>query len=541
MRRLIDHVVNAPSIDLRRRIPVGGIFGLGVLYASGYFLPLLGTTGAYLLPSHNLLRVVIAPSFIAVAAVSAMIYCVCVVAKRWVNPRPATLGAVLGLTALLLIGLKGVLDAASYNWQEALPHGHDVQLALRTFKVAAFLCVFGIVWAIRSSLHHLHRVLSSLGFAFGVLAIARVFALWSAPASPPDLPAAAAESIGQVGNTKTWPADTTGAAARSRRVVWVIFDETDFLRLFPPSGAAAPGVAAASEVPNFSRLAQASVFATNANSPASATLYSIPALLTGVSIGGDGVRIDKSAGLSVEDRAGNLLPFGDATSIFGALAAGGRSASVLGFYHPYCKLFGLTRCDSFAYPDMVGLDAALWANVPEGLSNALQPDYWESITRQTLSLLPEYLARDDSLTFVHLNFPHLPAPYADAMLHLPRSSNPLTEYSRNLQLADRVLGSIVSGLQDQMSRHELLLVVSTDHWLRNRAYQPGKPESSRPVPFMVWKVGDTVGFKLTQPLSTVHTASMIVEYLNGRLSSQEDIAGWWAKQPVEPTLIAPKT
>jgi hypothetical protein len=266
-------------------------------------------------------------------------------------------------------------------------------------------------------------------------------------------------------------------------------------------------------------------------------LYSIPALLAGVPIGGDGIRFDRSAAPSLEETDGTIVPFDERATIFGALAAGGRTASVLGFYHPYCKLFTLQRCDSFPWPQVGGWTPALWGNAPVFLSNMVGSAYFGEVTENLLRLLPEYLARDDALTFVHLNLPHLPASYADKALHLPASRVPLEEYSRNLILADRVLGRIITLLERQSSEKELLLVVSTDHWLRNWSYGDPAPEVSRKVPFIAWKVGATQGEVLTHPLSTVHTASMILDYLDGKISSQSEIGRWWEDKPVYPSFM----
>jgi hypothetical protein len=537
LARLIQRCLTAPPLDLTQRISIYSLIGLPLLYASAYFLPKLGSTGAYFLPSRQVFSLVIFPSLMAVAVGGVVVYAISAAARRWCTPRVATVGAVALMSLLALIALKGIVAAAGYDWQDSIPRGQELLSSLRYFKIGVALAVVLLVWAMRGALPQLNRLLSSLGFALGGLAAIRLLMLWSGPQQVPSLPAAAASAAQSVqANSAASDAAPMLTNARPRRVVWILFDETDFNRVYASESAQHL------ELKNFARLARSSVFATNANSPASATLYSIPALLTGVPIGGDGVQINRAGSLSLQRSDTTLIPFGEATSIFGALTASGRSVSVLGFFHPYCKLFRLQRCDSFAFPEIGGWDAALWANVPDSISAKLRRvDYWESITQNCLRLLPQYLARDDALTFVHLNFPHLPADYADHVAHLPSSSNPLTEYERNLVLTDQILGEIVQDLQQQASRHELLLVVSSDHWLRNRWYRANAPETTRPVPLIVWKVGDADGYVMSQPLSTIHTAAMILDYLNGNLSTEADIAQWWEKQPVYPSFIAPNT
>jgi hypothetical protein len=527
-----------PQADANRRPPTGAappmiplysVIGLPLLYASGYFLPRLEPGGAYLLPSRDLLHWVVLPSLVALLVGAVVLRGISGWAGRWRGTRFGMAAAILVSSFLTLIALKGILYAADYDWRNVVPRGNDLARSSAEFKLAAFLIAWGSVWLLRGYLNRLVRILSSLGYAFFILAVFRIFMLWNDAAAPPP------------------PADTTASAtlrrpppssatphARSRRVVWVIFDELDYKRTYAPAAGSQPAL------PNFERLAHNAVFATDANSPASATLYSIPALLTGVSIGGTGIRLSRAGVLSLVRPDNGLVRFDESTSIFGALDEAGRTASVLGYYQPYCKLFKLQRCTSPAYPAVGGLGAALWANIPEAVSARIRHfDQWESITREALTQLPEYLARDDDLTFVHLNVPHLSAVYADATLHLPTSADPLVEYEHNLVLADRILGGILRDLEQQASRHELLLVVSSDHWLRKMWFRPNEAEVSSPIPFIAWKVGDTGGIVLSQPLSTVHTAAMIIDYLDGTIGSQAEIAHWWESQSVDVSFIAP--
>ena len=387
----------------------------------------------------------------------------------------------------------------------------------------------------RRALPDFYRLLGILGIAFALLASLRLLVLWQAQAT---VEAASRETPSARGTLADVASGSAVDHDRTRRVVWVIFDETDFERIYP-QGTRNLGLA------NFNRLAQTSVFATSANSPASATLYSIPSLLTGKPIGGGGLRIDQRGGLEIETLGQEaFVPFGEKNTIFGALAAKGLGASVLGFFHPYCKLFELRRCDSFPAPiyGFGHLDAAIWANIPDVVSEKVRHvDDWKAITERTLKLLPQYLNRDDALTFIHLNLPHLPATFAEEVLGLAPSADPLTEYSRNLMMADRILGDIVRDLETQLSRHELLLIVSTDHWLRNRWYRPSETETSRRIPLIVWKVGESDGVTLSNPLSTVDTSAFILDYLDAKVNNQAEMAKWWSSAPFYPSFIVPRT
>jgi len=484
-------------------------------------------TGAYFLPSRDCLHLVILPSIAAVAVGSAIVYGAASISRRVGSPRLVTLFLLLAFCALALIGLKGFLSVIGIEWQSRTFFGTDFVAGQRLLKVLVALVMFGLLWITRTRLPQWSRALASLGFGFAVIAFIRLLVLWHAPQEPPVSRADAGIS-GEA--LMTSPALPVGGLPR--RAVWIIFDETDFGRVFgadrPPSLA----------LPNLDQLARDSVFATRANSPASATLFSIPSLLTGIPVTGAGIRIEDAGTLSIERQDGTWMPFNSQNSIFGKLLSTGRDASVLGFLHPYCKLFALQQCDSFEWPEVGGLSAAFWANTPGVISTRLgHPNDWDTLTPRMLRLLPEYVGRDDALTFIHLNIPHLPAIFADDVLHLARSADPLTEYSHNLLLMDRTLGEIVSGLRLAAARHELLLVVSTDHWLRNFWYRPTVPETSRPVTLMMWRVGDTNGIVLSQPVSTVHTGALILSFLNGEITTQDQIASWWSNRQVFPSFV----
>ena len=512
------------------KVSYRSLFGLPLLWAAAYFVPALKLTSIYLMPTRDLVNVVISSLLALIAGIALLL-----MMSRFLRYLPRLIArytATLGFAMLGVIAIKVVISAIGPAWQDLIPVEGNFALNLRLYKYGVCLAVGLFAWLTRNHLGRWDRVLSSLGLAFGAIALVRLAMLgWSSPSLPP--PSSAGNGLGPTLSSQTSPGEAVQSVL-PRRVVWVLFDETDFARLYPPSASDVDAL------PNFTRLAHAAMFASNANSPASATLYSIPALLLGVPIAGRGVRIDRTASLSLETIDQTYIPFDQATSIFGALERSGRTASVLGFYQPYCRLFKLQRCDSYAWPEAGGLESALVVNLPDFLvPTGRSGTYFGEITEKMVQLLPQYLARDDALTYLHLNLPHLPANYADKMLGLSESSAPLIEYSRNLVVADRVLGEIIRSLEGEAKRRDVLLVVSTDHWLRRRSYRdPGK-EASRRIPFIAWKVGETLGFTIAFPISTVHTEKMILDYLDGKVSSQSELAEWWRAQPVFPSFIAP--
>jgi len=392
--------------------------------------------------------------------------------------------------------------------------------------------LLALVWATRRAIPNWYRGLGALGFAFLALATVRLFILSSAVAHVTVASTGSNAVLQMPGDILAKNDLSSDPSARIRRVVWVIFDETDFERVFYPKDKSEQ------MFPNFNDLARKSIFATNANSPASSTFYSIPSLLTGLPLAGRGVDVDKGGILWIESLHGEQVAFNESASIFGALARRGLTASVLGFYHPYCKLFLLEDCKSFSWPGRYSVVAAITANLPLSWSQWFERiGPWGQVTKDSLSSLSSYLKRNDALTFVHLNFPHLPATFADEQQHLVPNADPLVEYSRNLKLADNVLGTIVKTMEQRGRAYDQLLVVSSDHWLRNMWYRANVPESSQRIPLIVWKVGERNGQVISEPVSTVHTSQMVLDFIDGRFGSQEEIAVWWRNKTVYPTYI----
>jgi len=542
LRRLDSSMANVvhwltARVSSTRLVSANVAVGLALVYVGGYFLPLLTATEAYFLTSLDPFKIIVLPTIEAVCVMSALLWAISAAILKWCSPRVTTGFFVLLLSIFAALALKGVSQAAGFQWQDSIPRGHDFLATQRYFKIVVLLISLVLVWSRRGALYKLARVFSSLGFAFGVLAAVRLIVASSGHSAHSEPSASTLLSPMQLIQARDGISDRAKLVSNGlpRRVVWILFDETDFNQVYlDPSTKL--------HLANFEYLSQVSVFATNANSPASATLYSIPALLTGVPINGKGIRINSEGILSLENSDRQLIPFNAENSIFGVLRARGQSASILGFLHPYCHLFELKRCDSFVWPEVGTFGAAILANAPDSFSNRFRyVDNWANITRDSLKLLPAYLGAHDALTFIHMNFPHLPASYADASNNVLPSSNPLTEYSRNLLFTDKVLGQVIQSMKEYASTQDLLLVISTDHWLRNRWYQADRAEVVRPVPLMIWRVGETRGTVLTQPVSTVHTSEMILDFLHGDVNNQSQIADWWAHESTSQSFIAPNT
>jgi hypothetical protein len=190
-----------------------------------YFVPLLDASRAYLLPSNDLIEWIVLPSLVAVAAGALLLLSISPV-LRWINPRIAIGAEAIGLTILAITAVKVLFLAAGYRWEQLIPTGGYVPLGLSLYLCKYGFCfgILAVMWAGRGHLRRWTRLLSGLGLSLGVLAAIRIFFLWNTHQPTPE------PSTGMA-TPKPSATSPVPAGTHVRRVVWVIFDESDYNRM----------------------------------------------------------------------------------------------------------------------------------------------------------------------------------------------------------------------------------------------------------------------------------------------------------------------
>ena len=527
-----------------------------MLYCSAYYLPEIGIERAYWLPraGHD----IVVPTAVAciVLVPLMMIWQRRCLAK---SQRGLALCVLAPLAILSFIALLGMFSAAGYSAMSIalLLEGVDAKVELTRWTRIAFVLVgvslVGVIlYALRARWSSCVRGLALLGFVYAGLAALRLsdyphmgFGMVSAP-TVARAAVSSAVSSAESGNKliATGRGDCSGCApARqaARAVVWIIFDELDQSLTL---GSRDPNPAAA--IPNLSRLSRIGVSAVQAYSPARDTEASIPALLSGYALAG--LTFDERGALWLRTRNAGTHQFQEADSVFGRLPAGPRSAAILGYFHPYCTVFpSVDPCEDFVEAN-VGrwydallffsqplIGTARWlpgsVHLPGSLFRTFEPMY--RISEHMLSDFPRYLSLSDkALVFIHVNLPHPPGDYVQRALHYPSVGNDRESYRRNLRLVDQLTGEALAQLQKRAEAQDLLLIVSSDHWLRIDS-----PSTPRTIPWIAWHVGESTGATITVPISTVHTAELVTDFLAGRIRHQDDIVAWWQGKAFYPTLM----
>jgi hypothetical protein len=510
--------------------------GLALLYTSQFFLHRIGGDSTYWLP--QVARQVLMPTGVGIAVLTPV---AAIWHARYVQGTDRFRALTLfPLAALVLIALLVAFDAFGYSAVEVatLSSGGTIlnpNPGMHRIVAIIGLCAdVAILFAFRRSVSRLSEFLSVVGYAYTILAIVR---LAHYPLTSFDL---RAESARRPDAFHATTFSNTTPSPRRREVIWIIFDELDFNATL---GVVAPQ---SPPMPALANLSERAVSATQAYSPARDTVMSLPALLSGYPPAGLKLDIGR---LWMRTRTAGLRQFQEADSVFGRLPEGPSSAALLGYYHPYCELLpSVSPCIAPPF-DNVGrwYDGVILAGnriietaaslpaissfVPTRLLSDF--DFMYRISEEQTDQFLRFLnLQDKSLIFMHINLPHMPAYYSQRALHYAVVGDDNEGYRHNLQLVDQLIATAVASLQQHNSTSDILLVVSTDHWLRTES-----PTKVQRIPWIAWHVGETQHTELKLPINTVHTADLVVDFLNQRVSNQADIANWWAgKSFYEPLM-----
>lgn len=503
--------------------------GLALLYASAYFLSFLNPSRLYFLPSF--FDYIFYPSLVTVACLTPVFL---LATSRLIGERIKRHLVFFGTGILTIIAIKSAFQAADYPWvnilpllmSSSVPSSSELRFVKIVLVSGSIAAVFLLMYLMRKNLSKWRQWLSTLGYAFALLAVYRSVALDLFSQSPIMPPAVVVDRATPI---------------MARRVVWVIFDEMDYELSLNQ------GQSTRLTMPNFSALTDRAISASAAFSPGKDTLYSVPALLTGTALSGY-TRGPKNT-LELIDEQKKIVAFSMENAIFSQLPGGPQSATVLGFYHPYCKIFPtLQFCDA-TYLDEAGrwFDSLLFFSAPtvstmesfEWVASILpdfilyQFDHMYRVSVNLLSHLDHILANQhSSLDFIHVNLPHLPDSYMRRLKNQPKLSD-VEAYKQNLSGADLILGRIVKDLELNSGKQNILLLVSSDHWLRSHSSQPA------PVPFIIWKVGADEPIVLSERISTMHSKQLALDFLAGKLDTQSELADALRRTTYHPTWSAP--
>ena len=330
-----------------------------------------------------------------------------------------------------------------------------------------------------------------------------------------------------------------GITPPTARVLWIIFDELDQRIVFTQRP---PGVA----LPELDRLRRQSLYAPNAYPPAGNTRLSLPALTTGRPvaetrpIGASDLRLTFAD--TRQEGAWSEQP-----TVFSQARALGVRGALVGWYHPYARIFGasLDYCEWYPYPPFEqARDWTLAASMIHQICATLSPlqqrrlqvRLYENSRRDALTFATNAAL---GLTFLHLPVPHVPGIYAPAQRRLTMWNLSRTQgYVDNLALADRTLGDLRQAMEQAGLWDKTWVLISSDHWWRESARYDGRTDHR--VPFLLKPAEATGTLDYPPAFNTILSADLLLAILKGEVTRAGQLVPWLDAHRVKPPASYPE-
>jgi hypothetical protein len=332
-------------------------------------------------------------------------------------------------------------------------------------------------------------------------------------------------------------AATTREAQRTK-VVWLIFDELDY-------GTLEAAKTSVLDLPALSHLESQSFTASNAFSPTDETLTSLPALLTGLHI--QSAEHNSSSDLTLITEDEEKRSFREADNIFRTLGRSGVHSAVVGWYHPYSRIFRDDASSIFWRPysdvnkcssGMDGLESCtvgiflrslvqlpfankifppLMSTGEEFMGRVSQPDTNAFITQKTKELISD---PEIDFLFVHFSVPHDP-------FVKPDNFDGREDYFSSLLVVDQTLQSVTESIRNSSVADKTVLIVGSDHhWRQKTAAEfefldPAKADEvvkDRRVPFMIRFPGQKSQTVFEPKFNTIVTKEIIENIFSGKIT-----------------------
>ena len=327
-------------------------------------------------------------------------------------------------------------------------------------------------------------------------------------------------------------------------VVWVILDEWDYDLTY--------GRADRKVFPELDRLRQQAVFLENVRAAGNITLVAIPGLLLGRPVR-DYHTTAPAAARFLSTGVSEAFP--GPQTIFDTAAQFGYQSHIVGWYHPYCRIFGsqVASCwwDDLMLPSLrpgadIGTktvaflrDSIELESLPlAGPSNALQ----RQIARvgpmvELASRAASHPGR--SLSFLHLPLPHAPFFRLDANGSMQPLATAAAGYEAGLDAADRAVGSLRTAMEHANVWENALVIVTSDHPYR---YQLAGGYGNGHIPMLIKFPHQNSAVIYSHPFQAVETRNLIEDFIQGKLATPERAVAWLdqaAPRPVSMTQLDP--
>lgn len=333
-----------------------------------------------------------------------------------------------------------------------------------------------------------------------------------------------------------------GGAESARITIVLLFDELDQELAFDlrPNRIA---------IPNLTEFDRSALHATHVSPVAESTIQAIPSLLTGRTFAY--AEQVSPARLELHTSRGTKNTLDARDTIFAKIRAMRTNIAVLGWYHPYCRLFAtdLAACESFRT-----LDATSSARVEvysrQNGATILTPfanpaqyirEQYDVVAKeqyrqiqQGVHTLAGWIA-DRRLGFIwaHFGCPHPPGMAAS------RGGHRRPNYFDNLVLVDDIVGRVRSELKRNGRWNDSIVVITGDHGLRRNVWEDRpfwtseedyllRSRRREQVPLIIHLPGQTEHISVSEEMSGLVLHDLILEWTQNRLTQPGALLSWFA-------------
>lgn len=314
--------------------------------------------------------------------------------------------------------------------------------------------------------------------------------------------------------------------ANEPRLLWIIFDELDQRVAFEKRNS---GI----ELPNLNRFCNGALVATNAFPPAGTTLLSIPALTTGRLVA-EAIPVSLSQMSLRFAGDGRLVKWSEAENVFSRARADGFNTAIVGWYHPYPRVFGrnLNAAEWSAIPS---IDAFGGGNISHCVATQLLIDFWPFYEMRLFTkLYADSVLRCArlvtnsafGLTLLHLSIPHTPVVHESIGGHIASVfAHPGgADYLNNLYWVDVTFGQLRLAMEQMELWDKTTVLVSSDHWWRT-SKQLDRITDHR-VPFILKLANSIEPIVYRKQFNTVISADLITAVLKKEIQNTSEICSW---------------
>ena len=311
-------------------------------------------------------------------------------------------------------------------------------------------------------------------------------------------------------------------------VVWIVLDEWDYDLTYRRKDRKA--------FPEFERLRKQAVFFDDVRAAGKITLVAIPGLLMGRTVR-DYRAVNPSAARFVS--VGTAGTFPGPPTIFDTASQFGYQSHIVGWYHPYCRIFGaqVASCwwDDLMLPPLRpggSIAARAGAFLRDSIELEILPvagpanNILKHMARINPMIEQASAAASQSgrsFSFLHLPVPHGPFFKLDAggqMIPLPTDAE---GYQSGLDAADRAIGSLRAAMERSGVWDEALVIVTSDHPYR---YQYAGGYGNGHIPMMIKFPHQSAAVIYSHPFQAVETKNLIENFMQGTMTTPERAVVW---------------